>query len=133
MSDKFVLAPEGQLYDPEFIEFDCRIYTGPKHGFTESVHLNANTEPRAGSVQCNNFRRLAHEWVFEFERGHICMVNDYRVRYVKGLSHSAIQRETKSDDVVAVEDGIKYGLDKLVHEPSIAPKRRGRPPKIKPE
>lgn len=119
-------------YTADWLETDCRIFTGTNSGFTETIHLNADIEPQAGSVFAKSFWKENDYWGFVFEGGHVCLVNDNRVRYIKGRIISASASKAEREDIIEVDVGSDE-LSKDIHSGDPTPKRRGRPPKIKSE
>lgn len=128
---ELIMTPLSSEIKIEWVELDGRIYTGPKNGYTDCIHLDSKQPTRPGSVFCERYWNEEGHWGFVFEGGHICLIKDNSIRYVKGMLTTAVYGETESDDVVHVEDGPQQSVDDSVHEPIVAPKRRGRPPKVR--
>lgn len=130
---KFIPIPDSKELKIEWVELDSRIYCGDDLGYTESIHMDPDSEPRPGSVACEAHWNEEDHWGFIFKGGHVCFINSNRIRYVKGSLRNVTQSETERDDVVHVKEGIEERADDVIHSETVTPKRRGRPPKVKPE
>ena len=119
-------------YVLEYVELDVRVYTGPETGYTQNIQLEGDSEPRPDFVQAVYFELKGGSWFFVFKGGYLCVVNENRIRYVKGKIRSNITAKAQNEKVVAVNEGAD-DLSEDVHSSEDKPKRRGRPPKAKAE
>lgn len=132
MSEYLDFEIDPKLMEYEWIEFDEQIYTGEKHKYTSGIDLSRQSDLGRDWPNCLAFWCNDKHWGFVFEGGSACLVPHSRVRFVKLRVKERTQVPTHVEDqhvAVAEMDDV---VDHVEHTPQATPKRRGRPPKVRP-
>jgi hypothetical protein len=139
-----------------WIEFHEDIYVG-EDGYVGSVKLAPDAEEGGGRPPCVRYWREDEHWGFIMRGGSAVLVPDHNVRYVYGrISDGAEVEADKSDESEGLppdgphtpqappavdQNGFPVSVAQLAYAkldaatgdaPQVAPKRRGRPPKVRP-
>lgn len=112
----------------QFVEFREAVYLGPKHGYVHELRLS---EACTRNIPFATVRRGDYEMLrFVTDGGHSVLVPQYNVRYVYGrLASPEMKAEKKPESIAVAEDSAHRG--EPMPQADAAPKRRGRPPKVR--